>query len=95
MPMFVLRGTPTLQLEAIIRASRLRLQLAIVDIILPRLMKSLLKLLLMVLTSSLVRSSLIPCRLLYFLILELHIHSYLHVMLMQIVNLTSLCVDLW
>jgi hypothetical protein len=94
MLMSVRRGTPTHWLVVILRASRHRLQAAIVVIVSLGLIKSMLRLLRMVLTSSLVRSSLIPYQLRYFLILELHIHSYLLVMFMQIVYLTLLCVDL-
>jgi hypothetical protein len=60
MLMSVLRGTPTHRLVVILRASRHRLQPATVVIASTRLIKSMLKLLKMVLTSSLVRSSLIP-----------------------------------
>jgi hypothetical protein len=94
MIMFVRRGTPTHRLVVILRASRQRLQTATVVIASPGLIKSMLKLLRIVLTSSLVRFSLIQCQLLYFLILELHIHSYLFVMFMQIVYLTLPYVDL-
>jgi hypothetical protein len=94
MLMSILRGTPTHWLMVILRASRHRLQPAIVVIASPGLIKSMLKLLRMVLTSSLVHSSLILCQLLCFLILELHIHSYMLVKFMQIVYLTLLCVDL-
>jgi hypothetical protein len=94
MLMFVRRGTPTRRLVVILRASRHRLQAATVVTTLPGLIKSMLKLLRMVLTLSLVRFSLIHCQLLYFLILELRIHSYLLVMFMQIVQLTLHCVDL-
>jgi hypothetical protein len=82
MIMFVRRGTPTHRLVVILRASRHRLQTATVAIKSPGLIKSMSKLLRMVLTSSLVRSSLIQCQLLYFLILERRIHSYLLVMFM-------------
>jgi hypothetical protein len=88
MLMFVRRGTPTHRLVVILRASRHRLQTATMVI------ASMLKLLRIVLTSSLVRSLLIQCQLLCFLILELHIHSYLFVMFMQIVYLTLPYVDL-
>jgi hypothetical protein len=88
MLMFVRRGTPKHRLVVILRASIHRLQAATVVIASPGLIKSMLKLLRMVLTSSLVCSSLILCQLLYFLILELCIHSYLLVMFMQIVYLT-------
>jgi hypothetical protein len=94
MPMFVLKGTPTHRLVVVLRASRHRLQPAIVVIPSPGLIKSMLKLPRMVLTSSLVRYSLIPCQQLYFLILELCIHSYLPVMFMQIAYLTLICIDL-
>jgi hypothetical protein len=94
MLMSIRRGTPTHQLVVILRASRHRLQAATLVIASPGLIKSMLKLLRMVLTSSLVRSSLISCQLQYFLILELHIHSYLLVMFMQVVYLTLHCVDL-
>jgi hypothetical protein len=94
MIMFVQRGTPTHRLMVILRASRHRLQAATVVTTLSGLIKSMLKLPRMVLTSSLVRFSLIQCQLLYFLILEIHIHSYLLIMFMQIVYLTLHCVDL-
>jgi hypothetical protein len=89
------RGTPTLRLEVVLRASRHRLQPATVVIASQGLIKSILKLLRIVLASSLVCSSLILCQLLYFFILELRIHSYLLLMFIQIVYLTLLCVDLW
>jgi hypothetical protein len=54
MPMSVLREALTLQLQAVIRANKIRLQPATADIILLGLIKSVLKLLLIVLTSSLV-----------------------------------------
>jgi hypothetical protein len=94
MLMFVRRGTPTHRLVVILRASRHRLHAATMVIASPGLIKSMLKLLRMVLTSSLVRSSLISCQLLYFLILEPHIHSYLLVMFIQIVCLTLPYIDL-
>jgi hypothetical protein len=56
MLMYVLRKAPTLQLEVVIRASKIRLQPATMHIVLPWLIKPVV---LMVLTSSLVRSSLI------------------------------------
>jgi hypothetical protein len=87
-PMSVLKGTPTHQLEAVIRASRIRLQLITRDSVLPKLTRSLLRLPLMVLTLLLVRSLLIQFWHLYCLILELHIHSYLLVRLIRMSCLT-------
>jgi hypothetical protein len=61
MLMFVRRGTPTHRLVVILRASRHRLQAATVVIASLVLIKSMLRPLRMVLTSSLVHSSLIQC----------------------------------
>jgi hypothetical protein len=94
MLMSVRRGTPIHRLMVILRESKHILQPAIVVTASPGLIKSMLKLLRMVLTSSSVHSSLISCHLLYLLILELHIYSYMLVMFMQMVYLALLCVDL-
>jgi hypothetical protein len=82
-PMYVPGGTPIHQLEAIIRASRIKLQLITRGSVLPELTRSVLRLPLMVLTLLLVHSLLIQFRHLYCLILELRIHSYLLVMLIR------------
>jgi hypothetical protein len=77
MQMLVLRETPTHQLEAVIRRSRIRLQLTTMGSILPELTRSVLRLSLMVLKLLLVHSLLIQFPQLYYLILELRIHSFL------------------
>jgi hypothetical protein len=87
MLMFVLRGTPTLQLEAVMKASRIRLQPIIVDSVLPGLIRSVLRLPLMILTLLLVRFLLIQFQHLYCLILEFRIRSYLFVMLIRMIYL--------
>jgi hypothetical protein len=87
MPMFVLRGTPTPQLEAVTPTSRIRLQLIIVDLELPGLIRSVLRLPLIVLTSRLVHFLLIQLPHVYIFILEIHIHSSLLIMLILMIYL--------
>jgi hypothetical protein len=87
-PMSVPGGTPIHQLEAVIRASRIKLHLITRGSVLPELTRSVLRLPLMVLTLLLVHSLLIQFRHLYRLILELHIHSYLLGMLIRMSCLT-------
>jgi hypothetical protein len=83
MRMLVLRGTPTHQLEAVLRGSS-RLQLATMGSVLLRLP-------LMALTLLLVRSLLIHALQLYYLIMELHIRSFLLVMSIHMNYLFKLC----
>jgi hypothetical protein len=88
--MLVRRGSPTLLFEAMSKASN-RLQLLARDSALPESTKSVLMVLLMELILLSVRFTLIQLLQLYYLILELHMHTFLLAMSKQMSYHFELC----